>query len=122
MTFFLTRFVLQNVSDTLDRKGICAGITTHNLQQVSDTQTDQRGLTVEAETNGDSKSTNEGGPSLVGSLCSSCRYKRFYPAMAALVKILLSYTVHYFNSFVPIAQQAGQAGSPVSYCVSLPMP
>ncbi len=33
-------------------------------------------LTVETEVNGDSKSTNERGPSLVGSLCSSCLYKR----------------------------------------------
>jgi hypothetical protein len=34
-------------------------------------------LTVETETNGDSKSTYERGPSLVGSLGSLCRYKRF---------------------------------------------
>jgi hypothetical protein len=34
-------------------------------------------LSVENEVNGDSKSTNERGPSLVGSpLGSSCRYKR----------------------------------------------
>ncbi len=33
-------------------------------------------LTVETKVNGDSKSTNERGPSLVGSLGSSCRYKR----------------------------------------------
>jgi hypothetical protein len=42
-------------------------------------------LTVETDVNGDSKSTNERCPSLVGSLA-----------------------VHYFNSFVPIAHQAGQ--------------
>jgi hypothetical protein len=35
-------------------------------------------LTVETEVNGNSKSTNEKGPSLVGSLGSSCRYKRFF--------------------------------------------
>jgi hypothetical protein len=34
-------------------------------------------LTVETEVNGDSKRTNERGPSLVGSLGLSCRYKRF---------------------------------------------
>ncbi len=34
-------------------------------------------LTVETEVNGDSKTTNERGPSLVGSLGLSCRYKRF---------------------------------------------
>ncbi len=34
-------------------------------------------LTVEAAVNGDSKSTNERGPSLVGSLGLSCRYHRF---------------------------------------------
>ncbi len=35
-------------------------------------------LTVETEVNGDSKSTIERGPSLVGSLGSSCRYKRLF--------------------------------------------
>ncbi len=34
-------------------------------------------LTVETEANGDSRSTNERCPFLVGSLGSSCRYKRF---------------------------------------------
>ncbi len=34
-------------------------------------------LTVETEVNGDSKSTNERGPSLVGSMGLSCRYNRF---------------------------------------------
>ncbi len=34
-------------------------------------------LTVETEMNGNSKSTTEGGPSLVDSWGSSCRYKRF---------------------------------------------
>ncbi len=33
-------------------------------------------LTVETEASGGSKSTNERGPSLIGSLGSSCRYKR----------------------------------------------
>jgi hypothetical protein len=34
-------------------------------------------LTVETEANGDSRSTFEGGPSLVASLSSSLQYKRF---------------------------------------------
>jgi hypothetical protein len=45
-------------------------------------------LTVETEVNGDSKRTNERGPSLVGSLASSCRYSRFCPALAALVSLV----------------------------------
>jgi hypothetical protein len=42
-------------------------------------------LTVETEVNGDSESTNERGPSFVGSLGLSCRYKIFFSALAALV-------------------------------------
>jgi hypothetical protein len=48
-------------------------------------------LTVETEGNGDSKSMNDRGPSLIGSLGLSCRYNIFF------------LTVHYFNAFVPIA-------------------
>ncbi len=80
--------------------------------------------TVETEVNGDSKSTNERGPSLVGSLGSSCRCKRLFPAFAALVspvQNILFLTAHYFNLCVSIAQQPGQgsrAGPPISECVS----
>jgi hypothetical protein len=35
-------------------------------------------LTFETEANGDSRSTYERGPSLVGSLGSMCRYKIFF--------------------------------------------
>jgi hypothetical protein len=42
-------------------------------------------LTVETEANGDSWTTNELCPSLVGSLGLSCRYKRFCHALAGLV-------------------------------------
>ncbi len=35
-------------------------------------------LTIVSEVNGDSKSTTESGPSLVGSLGWLCRYKRFF--------------------------------------------
>ncbi len=68
-------------------------------------------LTVETEVNGDSKSTNERGPSLLDSLGLSRQYKRFFSAFAALVgpaQIIFSLTVHYFNFFVLIAHQAGQ--------------
>jgi hypothetical protein len=41
-------------------------------------------LTVEFEVNEDSKSTNERGPSLVGSLGLSCWYKRLF-SLATLV-------------------------------------
>jgi hypothetical protein len=65
-------------------------------------------LTVETEMNGDSKSTYERGPPLVVRVCT--RY--FCSALAALVgplQTIFFLTAHYFNSFVPIAQQAGQA-------------
>jgi hypothetical protein len=79
-------------------------------------------VTVEIEVNGESKRTNERSPSLVGSLGLSCQYKTFYSALTALVgpcsTNIFFLTVHYFNSFVPIAQQAGKvsirAESPVS--------
>jgi hypothetical protein len=70
-------------------------------------------LTVETEANGDSRSTYERGPSLVVSLGSSIR--DFCPSLAAVVypiqdTFLLK--VHFFTSFVLIAQQAGQAVVP----------
>ncbi len=42
-------------------------------------------LTVETELIGDSKNTNERGPSLVGSLGLSARYKRFFSVFFALI-------------------------------------
>jgi hypothetical protein len=61
---------------------------------------------VETGVNGDSKSTNERGPSFFVRL--ACRVppvqEIFILPMTALVG-----PVHYFNSFVPIAQPAGQA-------------
>jgi hypothetical protein len=67
---------------------------------------------VETEANGDPVRTNESRPSLVCSLDSSCQYKRlFWPALAALVypiKNIFFLILHCFNSFVPIAQQAGR--------------
>jgi hypothetical protein len=71
-------------------------------------------LTVETVVNGDSKSTSGWGPSLVGSLGMSCRYKRFLFCLGfssqPSTKYIFFLTAHYFNAFyVPIAQQAGQA-------------
>jgi hypothetical protein len=69
-------------------------------------------LTVETEVNGDSGRTYVGGPSLVGSLGLSCRYMKFFSCLGCRSRPSSKYlflTVHYFNSFVPFAQQAGQA-------------
>ncbi len=67
-------------------------------------------LTVETELDGDSKRTNERGPFLVGLLGCRPGTRDFCSALAALdgpvKKFFLA--VHYFISFVPIAQQAGQ--------------
>ncbi len=62
-------------------------------------------LTVETEANGDLWSTNEGGPSLVRLLGSSCQYKRFFILPWLLwsppVQHFFSSIVHYFNLCVP---------------------
>ncbi len=62
--------------------------------------------TVETEVNGYSKSTNERGPSLVGSLGCRAGTRYFCHSNWTTTKYLFL-TGHY--SFVPIAQQAGQA-------------
>jgi hypothetical protein len=76
----------------------------------------------------DSKSTNERGPSLVGSFGLSCRHKRFlfclgYSLVGPVQNIFFPHRiVHYLNSFVPIVQKAGQAvmlGRLSLMCVSL---
>ncbi len=64
-------------------------------------------MTIETEVNGGSKSTNERGPFLVGSLGLSCHAEIFVLSQASTKYFFL--TVHFFNCFVPIAQQAGQA-------------
>ncbi len=59
--------------------------------------------------NGDSKSTNERGPSLVG-LVMQCWYRRFFSALAALVglvQIIFSLTMHYLNSLSPSRRPSG---------------
>ncbi len=74
------------------------------------------GVTAETEAIGDSRSTYERGPSLVGSLGSSCRYKRFLSYLGGFSRHSTKYsillTVHYFTSFVRIVQQAGQTVVP----------
>ncbi len=70
-------------------------------------------LTVETEVNADSRSTNEKAPILVLRACGAGA-RDFCPALAALVgpvknTFFLTVKLHYFISFVHIAQQAGQA-------------
>ncbi len=67
---------------------------------------------AEAEVNGVSKSTNERGPSLGGSMACRMHVVQvqviFFSALAALVgpvQNIFLLTVHYFNSFVLLAQQ-----------------
>ena len=65
-------------------------------------------VTVQTEVNGDSKSTNERGPSLVGSLGLSCRYKRFFmPWLLQLVQYKIIFFSPY-NITIPLSP-AGQA-------------
>ncbi len=74
-------------------------------------------MTVKTEVNGDSKRTNDNGPSLDGTLDSRdlvpVQYIDFCPAMAALVspeQILFSSPYIIFTLLVLIAMQHGQAG------------
>ncbi len=72
---------------------------------------------VEIKVNRDSKGKNERGPSLVG---LSCRYKRFLFSLGCFNRPNKCFpTVHYFNSFVPIAHQAGKTA--VLGCLSFSM-
>ncbi len=78
---------------------------------------------VETEVNGDSKRTNDRGPSLV---CLTRRVGTldFCPALAALInnqplKNIIFRTVHFFTLLVPIAQQPEQEACWVTFlCVS----
>jgi hypothetical protein len=68
-------------------------------------------LTVETEANRDS----ERNPSLVGSLSCRVGTRDFCPALATIVcpvQNMFFISIHYFTSFVPIAQQAGQTVMP----------
>ncbi len=67
-------------------------------------------LTVEVEVNRDSKSTNERGSSLVISLGLSCWYKRYlFSSRCSRGQLQNNFFLHFFNFFIPIAQQAGRA-------------
>jgi hypothetical protein len=46
---------------------------------------------------------------MVGLLGLLCQYKRFLSCHALAALYFFFFTLHYFNSFVPIVQQAGQA-------------
>ncbi len=74
---------------------------------------DFRGVETELQLRWMGKSTNERGPSLVGSMGSLCQGTRdLCSALAALigpVQFFFFLTLHYFNSSIPIAQQARQA-------------
>ncbi len=72
---------------------------------------------------GDSKSINERGISLVGSLGSSCRCKRLF-ALVSPVQNIFFLTVHYINlcgPHRPATWAGSRAGPPVFECVSLGM-
>ncbi len=82
-------------------------------------------LTVETEVNGVSKSTNERGPSLVGSLGLPSRYKRFLFCLGCSSR---PSTKYFFSSLYTISiplflspSKLGYSlvGSPVSWFVSL---
>jgi hypothetical protein len=79
-------------------------------------------LTVENEVDGDSKSTNERGPSLVSSLSSFFRVgtRDFYPGLAALVgPVKYIFFPHKFMCpHRPATWARSRAGPPVSECVS----
>jgi hypothetical protein len=85
-------------------------------------------LTVETKVNRDSKSTNERGPSLVGSLGMSCRYKRFLFCLGCSSRLSTEYVFPHrtlFQFLCPYltARWAGsRAGSPVSWYTSLAGP
>jgi hypothetical protein len=68
-------------------------------------------LTVETEVNGDSKSTNERSPSLVGSMGLSCRYKPFLFCLGCSGQPSTKYFFPgtLFQLLCAVAQQAGQA-------------
>ncbi len=68
-------------------------------------------LTVETEVNGDSRSTNDRVPPWLVRWARRAVIRDVCFALAALVGPVqpnFFLTVHYFNSCVPIAQQAGQ--------------
>jgi hypothetical protein len=82
-------------------------------------------LPVETEANGDTKSTNERGPSLVGLLGSSCRYKIYLSCLGCSSRPSKKYFFHHRTLFIFIclrrrrASGAGcRSGSLLLICVS----
>jgi hypothetical protein len=75
-------------------------------------------LTVETEVNGDSKSTIERGPSLVGSLGSSCRYKRLFILPWLLWSAQEKYFFPYRTLFQP-GQAVVQGRLSLNVCLRL---
>jgi hypothetical protein len=81
-------------------------------------------MTVETEVNGDSKSTNERGSFLGWYVGLGVPVQEIFVVLAALVgpeQNIFFLTEHFFSSFVPIAQQDGQAAVlghlPLSMCL-----
>jgi hypothetical protein len=75
-------------------------------------------LTVETEVNRDSKSTNERGPSLIGSLDSLCRYNRFLYRLGCAVQNIIFLIAHFFISpHRPATWEGRRSGSPVPVSV-----
>jgi len=69
-------------------------------------------LNVETEANGVSWNKNERGPSLVGSLGSSCWYNRFLSCLGCSSQPstnVIFLTERFFTLWVPVAQKPGQA-------------
>ena len=77
-------------------------------------------LTVETEANGDSRSTNERSPSLVGSLGSSCQYKIFLSCLGCSSRPSVKYfgphgaLFKFLCPHSPARRADSRAGSPVS--------
>jgi hypothetical protein len=76
-------------------------------------------LNVETGVNGDSKSTNERGPSLVGSLGLSCRFNRFVFSLASVRPVQNIFFLTSIFPHRPTIWAGSQAGSPVFWYVSL---
>jgi hypothetical protein len=83
-------------------------------------------LTVETEANGDSKSTNEKDPSLVGSLGSSCRYNRFLSCLGCSSRLSTKYffsspctnSIHLSPSPTKLDRQSCRGHLSLNLCLS----
>jgi hypothetical protein len=80
-----TSTLLTPIAGVGGEHGGTAGIAGPNWLEQRDYREVWPLLTVETEVTGNSKSTNESGSSLVGSLGLSSRYKRFFSALTAVV-------------------------------------